>query len=563
VTRTKNTRTQYPSSERGRNSGLVPYELFCAEGRDLSRLLLKYPETQETLRSLSNQDYFRLVKKADRDSLSLLALGSEAQWSYLLDIDLWDKDRFDRDRLTLWIERFGDADPERFVEWLFRDGLGLACLYFSEVLDVLILTPDDEDVEIPDGFFTFDGIVYLRPRSEESRAPLRAILDTMAQADINLFTWIITSSGGLITAETEEELYRLRNARLADEGFLPFEEALELYVPLDPASLENWSGPGAIDVSDSDNDKENTAIPGLPLAQAGPAPLFLAALDRVAAGPDMDRLRLEFAGLCNQILSAEGTWGRELDEMTAAAVKSGGYINLALDALAGDSPEAAEKTIRSHHLHALFRVGFGMVAEVARSAREWLRESWFHREGLPLSFWGENSGHLLKGLLSQRPVYYSGPEGYRDFSSNQDLESCRSDLEHLAVLDELAGRLDGRHPPDRNLLHSPGMNVQTLLITFFARKLTGTAGDSYGIPLDEARKFLDRIRQGEPGTPYALPCYETSFVSEFEDMSSRGEAGNPILRKALAAIWKEFQEEYAHVESTNLEERYAKYFIIL
>lgn len=542
------------------NRGLVPVELFRAQGSELSRLLLKYPETREAVQNLSKQDYFWLIKKAGQDSLSLLALGSEAQWRYLLDMDLWNRDRIDRDRLTLWMERFGDADPERFVEWLFLEGLSLTCLYFFEMLDILTLTPDDEEAEIPDGFFTFDGIVYMRPRNEESRDALHVILDTMARTDIHRFNWIVMSLGGLIPAEAEEEQYRLRNARLADEGFLPLEEALELYVPLDAASLESWNGLNVIDMPDYD--QEPAAAPGLPLAQAGPATLFMAAVDRTPPGAATERLRFEFAGLCNQVLSAEGTGGRELEELVKAAEKAGGYINLALETLAGDNPERAEKTIQSHPLQSLFRVGFGLVTKVAREAQAWHQKRWFHQEGLPLSFWGEDSEKLVQGLLSRRPRHYAGAEGYRDFSDLQDLESCRSALERLALLDELACRLDGLHPMDRALLHSPGMSIQPLLITFFARKLMGTPGNPYGISLDEVRGFLDLIRGGESGPPYVVSRHEDFFVAEFEVLFPRDTAENQVLRDALAAIWKEFREEYEHVESADLKARYAKYFII-
>lgn len=548
------------SSKHEGTRGLVPVELFRAQGSELSRLLLKYPETREAVQSLSKQDYFWIIKKAGQDSLSLLALGSEEQWRYLLDIDLWERDRIDRDRLTLWMERFGDADPERFVEWLFLEGLSLTCLYFFEMLDILTLTPDDEDAEIPEGFFTFDGVVYMRPRDEASRDALQVILDTMARMDIHRFNWIVMSLGGLIPAETEEDLYRRKNARLADEGFLPFEEALELYVPLDADSLESWDGPGVIDIPD--DDREPPAAPGLPLAQAGRASLFMEAVDRAAPGADIDRLRFEFAGLCNQVLSAGGTGGRELDELVGAAEKSGGYINMALETLAGDSPEGAEKTIRSHPLQSLFRVGFGLVTKVAREAQAWHRASWFLREGLPLSFLGEDSEKLLQGLLSRRPRYYAGAEGFRDFSGVQDLESCRSALERLARLDELACRLDALHPMDRALLHSPGMSIQPLLITFFARKLTGTPGNPYGISLDEARGFLDLIRRGESGPPYAMSRHEESFLAVFEGLPAPERTGDQALRDALAATWKEFRDEYEHVESADLKARYAKYFII-
>ena len=44
-------------------------------------------------------------------------------------------------------------------------------------------------------------------------------------------------SVSLIPSEIEEELFRLRNVRLAEKGFLPFHEAVGVYQPLQPREL--------------------------------------------------------------------------------------------------------------------------------------------------------------------------------------------------------------------------------------------------------------------------------------------------------------------------------------
>ena len=48
---------------------------------------------------------------------------------------------------------------------------------------------------------------------------------------------LLLEATSLIPAENEEDVYRLRSVRLAEKGFLPFDEAISVYRPLGAEEL--------------------------------------------------------------------------------------------------------------------------------------------------------------------------------------------------------------------------------------------------------------------------------------------------------------------------------------
>ena len=106
----------------------------------------------------------------------------------------------------------------------------------------------------------------------------------------------------MIPAETEEEAYRLRNVRLAEKGFLPFEEAIGVYQPLKPDALKRRSRKHLAQPS-----AEEIPLP-VPLSQLKALSgenLFAEALKRIQSDSILHQLQAEFAGLCNRIIVAD------------------------------------------------------------------------------------------------------------------------------------------------------------------------------------------------------------------------------------------------------------------
>jgi hypothetical protein len=552
------------SDEKRAPVSFTPFNV--AEG-DLWQRIMELPDPREAVRHLSRQDYYWLVKKMDDQRPLLLVLGSEQQWQHLLDMDVWNGDRIDGVRLEGWVEQFMESDPERFVPWFLTDGLFLAYRYLYGAVEVITIDPaDDDGVEVPEGFFSIDSVIFVRPRDEELYPAVRSLLETMADFDQRRYEWVLMTLGGIIPAEMEEEMYHFRKARLADDGFLPFNEALEIYAPLDPADLGTDRDHRFIDSRPDMEEDDKYAVPRLPLAHAGSLNLLGRAMERISDTATFDRLCFEFAGLGNRIVVADGLTGRELEELTTAGGKAAAYVSLALEELYGGDEMEAEKALRLHPLSSLFRVGYGFVADIAREARRFVGEGWFREAGIATSFWGEPEDSMLSGLLAGRPKFYdmsSDHAGYREFEYTRDLESCRAALDDLLVLDRLFAQLDRAYPLDRNLAVSPGITFRQLLLTFFARMMTGAEPGYFGLSPSSARQFLELARRGESGPPYRMSRLSGEFATAFTPfMENETPRRKEMLGNVLASVWREFQEEYEMVAGDDLKARYSRLILI-
>ena len=177
----------------------------------------------------------------------------------------------------------------------------------------MVREEDDNEVEIPEGFFTHEGVLYLRAVDTEFEPFLRDLTGAIAAASMPAFHSLMSSLAGVIPSELEDGMSRMRNVRLAEYGFLPFDEAISIYSPL---SLEqmNLAGKPAAIVDITADEEDRALIPFLPLHE-GPQGSFLQEALRAVKDPLIqDRMRLEFAGLANQIASVEGLARMELTE---------------------------------------------------------------------------------------------------------------------------------------------------------------------------------------------------------------------------------------------------------
>jgi hypothetical protein len=541
-------------------------EINRLSGSQIIKRLLEGQYPQELIRRLSNQDFLWLIKKVgEDDSHSLLAMATDAQWQYVLDLELWEKDRFQIDRTREWLKRFFKADSRRLAQWLFTEGQYLAYSFFYRILEVISIDPDQyEEQEIPEDYFSLDGTYYIQVKDEEYLSIVKDILQEMLDTDSERYFWFLLSLGGIIPAETEEEMYRLRNARIAEEGFLSFDEAVGAYDPLDPSLLKYVSSQSTFEINVS-KEKEGKS-PFMPLFHAGEKNLLGEVLGRQTDPLFLDRLRLEFAGLCNQIYIADGHTSFEVESLANTCRKTAGYINIALEERTGGDPAAAEKLMKSNSLLSIFRAGINLAMQLKWEADRVVRKSWFITLGLMISFWGDPWGKTVEGLRKRRPLLYAGIEAkepYRDFERISDLEETRGRLGELKLLDDLFGRLDRVIPLDRHMSETGDFTFQPLLVTFWARKYIGITPGYLPFSIDEAKKFFDSLRgSGQNPLRRTAGGWE-SFVNCFmEHTTGIHPIDKSTLEKALLHIWQEFTEEYESVSSTDLDSRYSKLIMI-
>ncbi|MBN2284317.1 MAG: hypothetical protein JXO48_10540 [Deltaproteobacteria bacterium] len=532
-------------------------------GGDPLAVILEAENPRDIVQSLSEQDFFWLMKKATGDEvLPLLTLASSEQKQYLLDLEIWDRDRVDRNRSLHWLQLFSEADPEGLAWWIFYEGQQIARFLLQGNLEMIIREPDEE-LELTDEFFSFDDTLYLRVTDQEHRKTIEGMIEIMYREDDIMARSLLQEIVSVVPSEVEEEQYRLRANRISELGFLPFEEAAAVFSPLEPLSLREDETSSFHPYASGEDDRP--APPVIPLHQMKGTSLLADSLAGIGDPQQFDRIRFEFAGLCNRITAAEGLSRLDFDTLGEKCRKAGGYLNIAVESICGQDPQRARRLMENNPLEHIFRVGFGLALTLNDTVMTWIDESWFRSRGLPASFWGEPAGMILSGLLKRPPRHFTGREDteYRDFEQVSELEAAAAVFRHLRAMDDLLRKIDETIPHSVELLESETVTAPGIIFTFWARGTLGRKEGALELSIAEAHEFMELLRTGEPGPPFAMPGREERFIRDLTGgVRPPDAARSEDMRHSLSLLWKEFSEEYKWVPASALDRRFARFLLI-
>jgi len=535
-------------------------------GREILERILGEQNPRKVVEELPPGDLFWVIKKIGSDDCHpLLELASPEQWQYLLDMEIWDRDEVNAGEALAWLRRLFESDSRRTVLWLLLEGNALAHFILQKSLEVMVREEDDNEIEIPEGFFTHEGVLYLRAPDPEFEPFLRELTGAIAAASLPAYQTLISSLASVIPSELEDGMSRMRNVRLAEQGFLPFDEAVSIYSPLSPEQINLPGQPAAVvDITVSEEDR--ALVPFLPLHE-GPQGSFLQEVLGALKDPLLlERLRLEFAGLANQLASVEGLARVELDDLVRTTRKAAGYLNIALEEMTGRDSVRAGDLLENNFLTSIFRVGFGLVLRVKRVAETWLRMAWFRSKGFAHGFWGDERGSLLSGLLLKKPLLYTGlreGEIYRDFADADDLTGASRALMGLIALDGLMDAVTKGNPLPPEDFGREDLTCFHLLFTFWARRRLGIEPGFAPIRPEQARAFFEILREGEMVPPYRMAPFREVFIEDMLALASAlPEDLRAALREELSNIWEEFRSEYEEVPPADTDMKHNPFLMI-
>jgi len=463
-----------------------------------------------------------------------------------------------------WLSRLSDADPARFAVWLFRHEDALFSLLINGKAEVII-RDGEEEADLSAGYFTLDGRFYIRPIREEAREAIEGLLRTLAGKDHHAYQDLLYGLAAFIPAEAEEELYRFRNGRLAEHGFLPYEEAVAVYAPLDPAILRAKEPPILLP-GRLCSTEEGALIPVSPLMHVGEDLLFAEALSRIGDPLLQDRICLEFAGLCNRIVSADAS-AQEIDSelLSASCRRAASYLNLALERLCGKDAEAAATLLRDNSLEALFRVGYGAALKLHWETDRWRKKSLFLQQGKMNAFWGTPWEETLDGLCAICPLYFTDKDAgnpYRDFRTVEDLEETYRRVDQIKAIDRLLMDLSIRRGESVRL-PAWAETFHPMLFNRWARAILGIEMSPAPLTRKQAEHFFRLVRRNDKGPPYRMAGFKEFFIDDLTRESFDVAAETvKVLREALSLIWDAFCQEYEGVAAGDLWGRYLRYLRI-
>ena len=561
--------------------GRLSRQIMAAPVSKALETILDYPQPAALVHAFPEQDFHLLVREIGiNDALILLKLASNRQWEYLLDVEVWARDRIDLEALSRWAHLLMSVDSRRLVDWASSEKWRLfECLFHKEI-DVVILEENDDPSDLDENFFTIDGTFYvrLRPLSQDLAIDdqeamevflknrqqfVRAFLTRLAENNFPRYQTFLLESAGLLLAEQEEETYRLRNVRLAEKGFLPFDEAVGVYQHLDLYDLKARDKR-----SPTDQQGEGLKTPHFVHSVPVGAALWAQAVTLL----DDDLLRQsvaqEMAALVNQLVMADQQKIQSRDDLKQVMDKANGYVQIALERLAQkegvdeNHPVHMRRYISQYALHDLFRLGFSQVLQIKWRADKWRLKAWFRTQKLPLSFWDQQWMGTLGGLLLKKPRYFSNrPDAlYTEFGTMDEVMEVQSILEQVMAMDRLFSHLKLPAKGPRSTL----LIWKNLLLTAWCRQMLNLPNRLASVSLKQFRPFYEtELMQFEGDVGCIRKSAKEDFLAWLSQKS--GWTAGMIRDRvgvSLDHLFHQIEEQLGGVRPAHLDSKYIDLFIL-
>lgn len=394
----------------------------------------------------------RRLRDEDRIEI-LLPLATPYQLSSLLDLDGWVRDRVDIRRARPWlhdIAQHATAGRPRgaLADLIYEMDPELWTVALAAGTVVVDLSPDDDQArdeamatlgalrtwETPDGFFIV-GV----PDDELGRRTLHTI-SLVYEDDLGEGRKLCLAIQSLVPAEAEETLLRFRNGRLADLGFVEWEQAMKLLRPLDHRVAAEHEAMDFAHLDDGGSLQPTVKWRG--------SDLLRRVMMRLTPGEHGLRSR-EFLLLVAEMMSAqrfdpgdEALQERAIDQTQATL--SLGLELLAREAPSGQQPDAfVAGRVTAIGLRLVFRVGYGALHKVRQAAIT------LHRSGRvslrsPGSLldrpWGPTIA-ALSGLFPELPR--RDGKGTRPMTRLEDVATATAQVAQAAALARLCFEPEG------------------------------------------------------------------------------------------------------------------------
>jgi hypothetical protein len=305
------------------------------------------------------------------------------------------------------------GSEEHFLEVLPHLDFNLLSLFLGRELVVAggIGDINTDEERQTDWDHTFDDVFLIKFKNPEHAATIGYFLELVCRLDNPLYASLMESVSGEVDIESEEECYHIKSGRLADLGFPPHDEALEIYSRINPAAFIPGCNKDLLQAA------EGATLPAT----------FLTGrtfLERLILRVDSELFRMELNYLINTALAADEAHLADMGQMRSVVERVYGYLNIALEHLSGGDEAKGAEIIIGEYLKRLFQLGFSLILDLKYRADKLGEQPDYA------------TGKVLSGLKTARPRYYrgldpDGIDGYREFREIQDVKNVADFLGEL------------------------------------------------------------------------------------------------------------------------------------
>jgi len=510
--------------------------------------LIARPDAADAVAELPVSELYGLIKEVGfSDSQELVALATPEQLRGCLDLDLWDRDRMQLEATKPWLAAVVEAGFDKVGQvWKALDP-ELAALMLQRCTRIYDLSlgedPETEErptITTPDTFFA----IAITEEDDQSQLLVQRLVEDLYRADMELARHTIMTARSEPPAELEEMSYRWRSGRMADLGYVDFYEALEVFRPIDIASVE--IGEGTEDRFDEVPSGEEARVPGdlpVPFAERIVGRSFLArAVGEIADATEAARLESAFVVLANRVLAAfrvQPSDDQGIRDVTDYAMST---LALGLELVSEGNVDHAAAALRTIALSRLHRVGYTATLRIARFA---------HMIAPRAVAANDPAAAVLAALLRPRPWLAREldeppqPGEARPFESLDDVRLVAQFLTGLALTIAVVDTL-GVDVLAAGKLAEPRPDLDDYVRTALVRAMSG--GELASAPLQRAEVDAFRERAIVDGALSAA-ARESVAARVVDALDAANVASGRELLPGLLARWlAEIEETFAGLE---------------
>lgn len=385
--------------------------------------IISHPHARRIVEAMDAQSVFGLIREAGiNDALELVELASPDQLQAFIDFDAWTKDEFQLQTFTDWLEILLQSSDERFEAMYDAFDHQAFVLWFRETVAVYEWEADIELLDrIEDNVYTSPCGQYalVIPEEENYADEVRLFLERMYAMDIEEALTLMSEARWSLSVELQEELYQARTSRLAEFGFVPYDEALAVFGWLDPIE---WAR------TQRERFAEGTMIEA-PLRVGELAALdqqliaveeafddaegswfarALAALPNVMpealAGDVLAATMTQLRAVAQRVLVADQGTPGDPDMTLSATRRALDAISLGLEFVADGDVKLAARVLAAVPLRDIHRAGFSVGLQLQRQARDMVARGNLSVTDAPISLLLAEDTAMIEGLLQLRPV---------------------------------------------------------------------------------------------------------------------------------------------------------------
>lgn len=509
-------------------------------------------------------------------ALPVLAATNAEQFTFLTDIEIWDKEEIDWERTRAWMLLLVQCGEKKVLDWLRGADPELVVLIVKKFLTLFKTEAGhNPDTDLPR--FTLDGIYHFCSADSQLLDAFRTILTLLRAADRDQYLLIVESALWAQLTELEHEAARWRQSRLAEYGFPDEDEAAEIYRYVPPEEAPTL-------VDQIRRPRVRTVLPQvtprypLQLLEQSDNALMVRGLHLLPSAQDVAFVSRGLIAVANRLQVADSLPLGRLPSIRAAAAKTAGYINIALEILADDRPERAAELLASVHAQHLFRIGSSRIEDVADRARRIVRRGWLKNLPGAQVVLDTPEREVLEGLLRGRVQLYTGEaegEGYRDFRYRADLELASAILEEIEAIGHLfLDHLRLTPPLFAEILkrakiwaREHDLRLSTIFLTAAVRWLLGQEFRPEPLAPAELAEFLRIVRGERSGSKGRGPIWPHARRRLMRLIDLRGCRRSRHLHEPLRRFvyrqWRRMEMELADIDlHRGLDPRYIQTLIV-